>query len=135
MLTTGFQRLPKFYSAELLAGTKVVVVPRIQVPPLRSMGLPEFAAFETSPMDGITYLDTYFLRAGVEKNEAMHFHELVHVVQWRAVTAERFLLSTPLVLCNMGIEIARLKPWPTHPVRPITGAVPGCRRRLDHLRD
>jgi len=89
----GFVRLPSYYSGELLASTKVVTVDDIPVPPLRALGLPEFSDFESQLMDGITYLDTYFLRRGIERNESIHFHELVHVVQWQAVGPESFLLA------------------------------------------
>ena len=41
--------------------------------------------------DGITYLDTYFIKRTQASDEALHFHELVHVVQWRALGPERFL--------------------------------------------
>src|SRR5205823_9640324 len=37
------------------------------------------------PMDagGITYLNTYFVRADQSHSASLHFHELVHVIQWR----------------------------------------------------
>jgi hypothetical protein len=38
----GFDRLPRFYSSDLLARSKVVEVSRVPVPPLGALGLPEF---------------------------------------------------------------------------------------------
>jgi hypothetical protein len=50
------------------------------------MGLKRFGDFEQMDMAGITYLDTYFVRA-----DQVHFHELVHVIQWRLLGPENFL--------------------------------------------
>ena len=40
---------------------------------------------------GITYLNTYFVRADQSHAESLHFHELVHVIQWRLLGPENFL--------------------------------------------
>ena len=45
------------------------------------MGLARFANFERGNFDGITYLDTFFLKPAQANNETVYFHELVHVVQ------------------------------------------------------
>lgn len=63
----------------------------VPVPPLTAMGLARFAAFERMNMAGITYLDTFFVRADQASDESLHFHELVHVIQWRLLGPERFL--------------------------------------------
>src|SRR2546426_9860255 len=89
----GFPRLPLYFTAETLASAKVVIMDRLPVPPLSSWGLTQFASFERGDPDGITYLDTCFLKPHQSKNEAIHFHELIHVIQWRVLLAERFLLS------------------------------------------
>ncbi len=89
--TFGFARLPSYYSEHLLAGAKVAVVARCPVPPLSAMGLRQFAEFERMNPDGITYLDTYFVVSQHADLESLHFHELVHVVQWTILGAERFL--------------------------------------------
>jgi len=41
--------------------------------------------------DGITYLDTYFIKRTRASDEARHFHGLVHAIQWRALGPERFV--------------------------------------------
>ena len=79
----GFKRLPLYFSQELLDATKFVVVPRVPVPPLSSMGLHRFSDFERGDWDGLTYLDTYFVKRTKSTDEELHFHELIHVVQWR----------------------------------------------------
>jgi hypothetical protein len=75
----------------LLNSSKVVFVATVPVPPLSVLGLDRFVEFEQMNPAGITYLDTYFLRTDCGHEESLHFHELVHVVQWRLVGPERFL--------------------------------------------
>ena len=87
----GFHRLPHYYDAKILAATKVVFVSRAPVPPLSAMGLDRFSDFEQMDAAGITYLDTYFVRADQSHEESLHFHELVHAIQWRSLGPKRFL--------------------------------------------
>ena len=61
------------------------------VPPLSAMGLDRFRDFERMDMAGITYLDTYFVRSEHAHVESLHFHELVHVIQWWLLGPEKFL--------------------------------------------
>lgn len=89
----GFSRLPQFYSADTLASAVVVEVPRVPMPPLADLGLPEFAAFQNGNYAGITYLNTYFLSANEARDESLHFHELVHVIQWQHLGPDRFLAA------------------------------------------
>jgi hypothetical protein len=65
----------------------------IPVPPQAAWGLTRFAEFEGRNFDGIAYLDTFFLKQSQSRNEAIHFHELIHVVQWRILGPEDFLWS------------------------------------------
>ena len=87
----GFRRLPEYYAEGILSGAKVVVVPRVPLPPLSAMGLDRFSDFEQMDAGGITYLDTYFVKTDQAGVESLHFHELVHVIQWRLLGPERFL--------------------------------------------
>jgi hypothetical protein len=89
----GFSRLPLYFTENTLTSTKVVLVDPLPMPPLSSMGLARFADFERGDFDGITYIDTIFLKPTQANNENMHFHELVHAVQWRLLGPDRFLLS------------------------------------------
>jgi len=89
----GFSRLPFYFSDETLASTKVVLVDPLPVPPLTSMGLERFADFERGNFDGITYMDTFFLKPIQSDNENIYFHELVHVIQWRLLGPDHFLFS------------------------------------------
>ena len=88
----NFRRLPRYFSARLLRETGVVITDRVPVPPLSAAGLTEFRALELHEPQGITFRDTYFLKSSDEANESIHFHELIHALQWRALGAEKFLL-------------------------------------------
>jgi hypothetical protein len=67
----GFKRLPLYFSQELLNTTKVITISRVPIPPLSS--------------------NTYFLKRTKAADEELHFHELIHIVQWRLLGPERFL--------------------------------------------
>jgi hypothetical protein len=89
----GFLRLALYFTEKTLTSTKVVLVDPLPIPPLSSMGLARFADFEHGNFDGITYMDTIFLKPTQSNNETTHFHELVHVIQWRLLGPDRFLFS------------------------------------------
>ena len=88
-----FTRLPKFYSTVKLHSAVVVEVPRVPMPPLANLGLPELAEFQNGDFRGITYLNTYFLCAPEARDESLHFHELVHIIQWQHLGPDRFLAA------------------------------------------
>jgi hypothetical protein len=89
----NFPRLPQYFSSNLLNAAKVVVVDRVPMPPLTSLGLTQFAEFERSDNSGVTYLDTFFLQRERANDEALYFHELIHVVQWRLLGPATFLAA------------------------------------------
>jgi hypothetical protein len=89
----GFTRLSRYFSEQLLASTKVVIVERVPKPPLSSMGLSRFAEYERGDYDGITYLDTFFVKRSSAAVERLYFHELIHVVQCRLLGPEIFLAA------------------------------------------
>jgi hypothetical protein len=41
---------------------------------------------------GITFKDTFFLQQD-KSSESLHFHELVHIVQWARLGVDNFLLA------------------------------------------
>jgi len=106
--TLGFRRLGKHFPKVILDQAKVVVVPEIPIPPLRDLGLPEFSDFENMNLDGITYKDTYFIQ-GSNQSEGLHFHELVHVVQWRRLGENNFLLAYGAGLYQFGYKNSPLE--------------------------
>lgn len=92
----GFKRLGSYYFADLLASAKAIPVAKVPIPPLASMGLTGFDEFENLDAAGITYLSSFFVRHGYERDESLHFHELVHMVQWQHLGPERFIMAYAL---------------------------------------
>jgi hypothetical protein len=98
----GFKRLPGFYSSRFLEQAKVVAVDRVPVPPLEELYLHDVGASWCDDCAGITFKDTYFVKAEYVDNESLHFHELVHAVQWEYLGVEKFLLTYAEGLATKG---------------------------------
>ncbi len=104
-----FAHLPLYFDRSLLETVKFIATERLPLPPLTAMGLNRFAAFEQGNFDGVTYLDRYFIKRTVVTEEALHFHELIHVIQWRLLGAERFLAAYANGLDEFGYENSPLE--------------------------
>lgn len=104
----GFEQLTLCFPNELLERTKVVEVARVPFPPVECFGLPEFAIMQQMQFDGITFKDTFFLQRG-RSSESLHFHELVHVVQWARLGVDNFLLAYGFGLNHFGYESSPLE--------------------------
>jgi hypothetical protein len=89
----GFARLPQWFPAPLLRAAGVIEVETVPTPPLARLGVGGFEEMEHGGAAGITFRDTYFVRRPLARDESLHFHELVHVVQWRHLGPERFLAA------------------------------------------
>jgi hypothetical protein len=80
-----------FYKKSFLKKAYFVVVDRIpkpDFPELRQMGL---GGFIDMNVDGITYKDTYYIKQEFAQDLRLHFHELVHVAQWKHLGAAGFI--------------------------------------------
>ena len=106
--TLGFTRLSASFPREMLERAKVVTVARVPFPPVDQYGLPELAHMQQMSFDGITFKDTFFLRQG-HASEGLHFHELVHVVQWARLGIDNFLLAYGFGLLRFGYEQSPLE--------------------------
>ncbi len=104
-----FPRLAQYFPPEVLAGAKVVQVDAVPTPPLAQLGLGRFAGEVSEHAAGITYLDTFFVRNDCRDAEALHFHELVHVVQWQLLGPERFLMAYGDGLARCGYRNSPLE--------------------------
>ena len=80
-----------FYSRLFLKDCYFVVVdeiPKPDFPQIREMGGGDFLDMR---LHGITYKNTYYILKSEANNLRLHFHELVHVAQWKALGAAGFL--------------------------------------------
>lgn len=109
VINLPFLRLSTVFPLDLLAKANVVVVAgMVPFPPLSKMGLPEFTEMKRIPMAGITYKDTFFLNH-FNQTESLHFHELVHVVQWERLGVDDFLLAYGVGLMQFGYQHSPLE--------------------------
>jgi hypothetical protein len=104
-----FVRLPLYFDHGLLETAKFIAIDRLPMPPLSTMGLSRFAVFEQGNFSGITYLDRYFIKQTMVTEEAIHFHELIHVIQWRLLGPEGFLAAYANGLDEFGYENSPLE--------------------------
>lgn len=104
-----FPRLPQFYPPVFLETSFVVIVSHVPVPPLTSWGLPEFAEFEKGHYAGVTYRNTYFVTENSWSDESLHFHELVHIVQWQHLGVDGFLTAYATGLLQNGYRNSPLE--------------------------
>ena len=103
------ERLHGYYSEEFLSKCNYVVldkVPIIDTQELRQAGLGKFIDME---FNGITYKNVYFIKKGFENDLAMHFHELVHVLQWQYLGTKEFIARYINELQQHGYEEAPLE--------------------------
>jgi hypothetical protein len=105
----GFKRLPLYFNQSFLTSAKFIIIDRMPVPPLASMGLPQYAEFEKGDYDGVTYLDTFFVRRHRATDEGLYFHELIHIIQWRLLGPERFLAAYAAGLSAFGYRDSPLE--------------------------
>ncbi|PCH58880.1 MAG: hypothetical protein COC14_00175 [Burkholderiaceae bacterium] len=80
-----------FYPVAFLSRSYYVVVDEIPKPDFTELRQAGLGDFMDMPVDGITYKDTYFILKGCEDNLELHFHELVHVLQWETLGASNFI--------------------------------------------
>jgi hypothetical protein len=104
----GFTRLHEYWPGDLLRIARVVNTAHVPFPPVSEYGLPEFVDMENASLAGITLRDTFFVDP-VHVSEAVHFHELVHVVQWTTLGPSDFLLTYGVGLAQCGYENSPLE--------------------------
>jgi len=104
-----FARLPLYFDRALLETAMFIAIDRVPMPPLSAIGLSRFAVFEQGNFDGVTYLDRYFIKRTVVGEEAIHFHELIHVIQWRLLGPEDFLAAYANGLDEFGYDNSPLE--------------------------
>lgn len=98
-----------FYSPDFLNTAFFVVtdeIPKPDFPELREAGL---GGFIDMNVGGITYNDTYYVKQGAADELRLHFHELVHVIQWRELTLQGFIERYIREIQDFGYDEAPLE--------------------------
>jgi hypothetical protein len=104
----GFPRLAASFPMALLRATRVASVATVPFPPVSGYGLPEFQAMADMAMAGITFRDMYFVHPSYS-SEGVHFHEMIHVVQWKTLGVRPFLLTYGLGILQHEYEHSPLE--------------------------
>jgi hypothetical protein len=109
VMALNFPRLSRYFKPRTLQTAKVVRLPCVPVPPLQQLCLDNFSDSMPMDLDGITYRDTLFIKETKSRDEVLHFHELVHFVQWRQLGEEYFLFKYANELESYGYRYSPLE--------------------------
>jgi hypothetical protein len=86
-----YEDLRSIYPKTFLEQSFYVVVKTLPRPMFLAGQNPDIDKFLYQTLDGITYKNTYYLLPHMAKDLYIHFHELVHVAQWRTLGATGFI--------------------------------------------
>jgi len=103
-----------FYPTDIISSSYFVVVDRLpkpDFPALRQAGFGDFIDMET---EAVTYKNTYFIKKGYESDIAIHFHELVHVLQWKKLGGLPFIQRYIEEILRFGYQNAPLETMAYH---------------------
>lgn len=95
-----------FYSADFLRDAYFVIVDNIPIPDFPELREIDMGNFIDMQRNGITYKDTYYLK---QHDNDVHFHELVHVAQWKFLGARSFIERYILEIDEHGYDEAPLE--------------------------
>ena len=105
----AFKSLPDYFNEKLLKNTFSIYVKDIPIIPFDKMGLDMYSELETKKFVGITYLNCFFINEKEANNESLHFHELIHVLQWKFLGIDKFLFCYALGLLEHGYRRSPLE--------------------------
>jgi hypothetical protein len=97
-----FIRLKRYYPNTLLQRIQRVIVDRCPVPRLAFTGIPQLAEIETWDIKGIPWENTIFIRRDLADWDAVHFHELLHIIQWERLGTKRYLTAWAIGTITRG---------------------------------
>ncbi|MBW1837945.1 MAG: hypothetical protein JRF71_15790 [Deltaproteobacteria bacterium] len=98
----NFAKLERFYPAGLLQRVQRVIVDRCPVPPLANTGTPQLSDIENWDLKGIPWENTIFIRRDLAGWDAVHFHELLHIVQWEYLGTDDYLTAWAIGTITRG---------------------------------
>jgi hypothetical protein len=97
-----FERLKGYYPNTLLQRVKRVIVDRCPIPPLSFTGIPQLGEIETWDIKGIPWENTIFIRRDLADWDVVHFHEMLHIIQWEHLGTERYLTAWAIGTITQG---------------------------------
>ena len=88
-----FEKLNQYYPKAVLQRVQRVIVDRCPIPPLAITGILQLAEIEKWDIKGIPWENTIFIRRDLADWDAVHFHELLHIIQWENLGTEGYLTA------------------------------------------
>jgi hypothetical protein len=109
VIDLGFQRLPLYFSKIVLTTVNAVITEGLPpIPPvLIKMG--GFLNFSSEGVSAITYGNTYFIQKKFSEDESIHFHEIIHALQWNHFGMEKYVALYALELIERGYSRSRFE--------------------------
>jgi hypothetical protein len=102
IVAAQFERLEGYYPNTLLHRIQRVIVDRCPIPPLAITGIPQLVEIETWDIKGIPWKNTIFIRRNLADWDAIHFHELLHIIQWEYLGTENYLTAWAIGTITRG---------------------------------
>ncbi len=96
------ERLNQYYPKTVLQRVQRVIVDRCPIPPLAVAGIPQLTEIENWDIKGIPWVNTIFIRRDLSGWDAVHFHELLHIIQWESLGTERYLTAWAIGTVTRG---------------------------------
>ena len=93
-----------YFPEEFLSKVRIVPIDHLPIPPLSLLGMTELVDFERADSRAITLDQMYFIKPSFTNDETIHFHELIHVLQWQILGKENFLFIYGLGLLQFGYD-------------------------------
>ena len=97
-----FERLNDYYPADVLQRVNRVVIDRCPVPPLAVTGIAQLAEIENWDLKGAPWKNTIFIRSDLADWDAVHFHELLHIIQWECLGTSGYLTAWAIGTITQG---------------------------------
>jgi hypothetical protein len=91
-----------YFPDELLNKVHIVPIDQLPIPHLSLLGFKELTDFEQADSRAITLDQMYYIKPSCVEDEKIHFHELIHVLQWQILGKEKFLFIYGLSLLQFG---------------------------------
>ncbi|THB68660.1 MAG: hypothetical protein D6B27_02110 [Gammaproteobacteria bacterium] len=104
-----YPELENYFDKITLSESYYVVVDNAPMPDMPETRGSELAQYIDMNVSAITYKDTYFIREDHSNDLGIHFHELIHVLQWHYLGAEAFIERYIEELLTFGYDNAPLE--------------------------
>lgn len=106
-----YDRLKVYFPTKLLEKARVICCSSCPKVPLEEFGISLTATQfpDSSSAAGLTLKDRYFVRYDQMERASLHFHELVHVVQWEILGPQAFIALYTLGLLESGYRKSPLE--------------------------